>query len=296
MSKRRVQSHGRQALPSRKSDGLKAPPVLRFLGVSLSGGKNAKTVVAVLEYYSSADRLVVASLMESVRSEDDFSGDDILLESIKGFGDSVQKTAFDVPLSLPKCATCTLVCPGISKCQEPHIKWFWKHHKLLKEKKNNVRLFTPYTQRPLEAWIADQEDCETPPSDALGANVAPLTARAAFLRKRLKGQALLEVYPRLSLMRLGQRHKLMKRHLKFHKSSVDGEKSRAYILGKWIEQSFFFIYHQDQMRLVENGNAFDALICALTAFEEHFGRTEKRPSDFPAGEDFLAIPSLMSVP
>jgi hypothetical protein len=246
--------------------------------------------MAVLDHYEGADRLVLSQLVESIKSEEKISGDDILLEAIRGLGNAVEKIALDVPLTFPKCTECKLVCPGISRCQESHIKWFWKHHKKSKELNSNAKLFTPYTQRPVEAWLADQEDCEVSPSDALGANAAPLTARAVFLLKRLPSKKVIEVNPRISLIRIGRRHKLMKRHLKFHKQSIDGEKSRSYVIGKLVEDGNLFLYHQDQVKLVSNGNAFDALICALTAFDSFNGQVEPRPEGFPEKEAFIEIP------
>lgn len=260
------------------------------MGVSLSGGKNAKTVIAVLDHFPGVNRLALSQLIENLKSEDQTSGDDALLESLKALG-KIRSIALDVPLSLPKCVTCPLKCPGVTTCQEPHVQWFRDRHKRLSATKKNLRLFTPYTQRPLEAWLSDQEDCEVPPSDALGANAAPLTTRAQFLMRRLKGHRLLEINARMSLLRLGRRQKLNKKFLTAHKNSLEGERARQYVLGRWSDLDYLFMYAQDQNRLTESSHAFDAVLGALTAFEAVHGRVDPRPEGFPPEETFLAIPT-----
>jgi len=83
---------------------------------------------------------------------------------------------------------------------------------------------------------------------------------------------------------------LVKKHLKFHKQSIEGERSRYYVINKLVDLGVVFIYHQDQSRLIQNAGAFDALMCALTAFDVFQNQVEPRPEGFPKTESFIAIP------
>lgn len=256
----------------------------------MSGGKNARTVIAVVDYYPEPNKLILSQLVESIKSEEEVSADDILLESLKALKPEI--IAVDVPLSLPRCVTCQLKCPGVSSCKQSHIKWFWKYFRENREKKKTLKLFTPYTQRPVEAWMSQLEEEAFHPSDALGANVAPLSARMQFLLRRMPGVKVIEVFPKLSLWRIGLQHSIMKRYLRFHKHSVDGDKARLHILNKLVDQGALFLYHQDMAKLIQNGHGFDSLICALTAQLEFLGKTEARPKDFPQEDSWIAIPTL----
>jgi hypothetical protein len=127
----------------------------------------------------------------------------------------------------------------------------------------------------------------------MGANLAPLTARAHFLLRWLKRPAI-EVFPRLSLYRVGRNLGVSRSHLLFHKHVVSGEDSRKVILEKMISSQFIFIYEQDRRAMIENNQAFEAFLCALTAVLNFQGRCEPRPSDFPKSEGWIAIPKSVT--
>lgn len=235
---------------------------------------------------------MLSKLIDSVKADDEVSNDATLITSIKELGVPLRMVAFDAPLTLPQCVPCRKECPGTSKCKEPHISWFWEHFRSSKKEKRTTRLFTPYTQRPVEAYLNNQLEEAFHPSDALGANTAPLTARMNFLLRHLKEIDCVEVFPKLSLWRIGRALKITKRHLRFHKHSVEGDKSRLVLLNTLSENGILFLYHADLVRLVAHGNAFDSLICALTAFLKHRNLTEPRPSGFPINEAWIEFPTV----
>lgn len=243
-----------------------------------------------MDYYPDHHRLVLSRLSDGLGPQDNKSSDEILLEEISTLGSGLRLLAFDVPLSLPKCISCRLKCPGIKNCKEPHIKWFWDYIAKYKKSKKNKKIFTPYTQRPVEAYLHTQLEETFQPSDALGANAAPLTARMSYLQRHLQHIECVEVYPRLSVWRIGKSLKIMKRYLRFHKHSVDGDKSRLEILETLSRRGILFLYQADISKLISNGDAFDSLICALTAFLKHRNLTESRPPGFPLDEAWIDFP------
>ncbi len=265
-----------------------SPLPLRFAGVSLGGGKTDKTAVAQIEYFPEQKRIFLKSLFTNVASVGDKSSDLALHEILTEH--KFKYVAFDTPLSLPLCMTCELKCPGFEKCKLPHIKWMWEYHNKRHKSKRPNKLFTPYTERCVEMYISSELEENFFPSHALGANAAPLAARAHFVARRLKKLALIEVYPKLSLWRIGLSLDIPKSYLRFHRHSMDGDEARYYILSRIIESNIAFIYQQDLRAMVENMNAFDAFIAALTAYLKHRVQTEPRPKDFPKLEAWIEFP------
>lgn len=264
-------------------------PFHRFAGVSLSGGKTDRTAIAVIEYYPQQKRIFLRSLREKVRGEGEVSADTHLHTILTDVEPDLESVAFDVPLRLPKCLRCELKCPGVEACKVSEIKWMWEHHRRRAKVKRPHKLFTPYTERCAEMYIASELEEPFYPSHALGSNAAPLTARALFLARRLRVQKI-EIYPKLSIWRIGRTLRVPKSHLRFHAHSVDGDESRLAILKALVDQEIAFIYQQDMRVMVENNDAFEAFICALTAFLKFRGQTERPPGGFPKGAAWIEFP------
>jgi hypothetical protein len=282
---------------------------VRFAGVSLAGGKTDKTAVAVIEYYPDRKRVFLRSLRERIRTDDGQTSDQALIHVLTEEEKELDSIAFDVPLQLPKCVRCEIECPGYEKCREPEIKWMNEVHKEREKDKRPNKFFTPYTERCAEIHIANQLEEPFHPSHALGANAAPLTARAHYLKRRLaahvetqakaaaKAQAkpqpmahMVEVFPKLSLWRMGVSLRIPQSYLRFHRHAVDSDEARLYILKILIDKEIAFIYQQDMRLMVENSHVFDAFICALTGFLKFRGQTEKPPAGFPRGEQWIEYP------
>ena len=157
------------------------------------------------------------------------------------------------------------------------------------EKKSPPRLFTPYTERCVEQYLASELEEPFHLSHALGSNVAPLTARAQFITRRFN-LPLVEVFPRLSLWRIGNALNMPKSQLRLYRHWEGGEESRRLVIQRMMDRNLAFIYDQDFRLLVESPHAFDSFICALTALLDFLGHTEARPKGFPRSESWLAIP------
>lgn len=289
----------RRRVPS-ESKGL---TVHRFAGVALGGGKTERTAVAVIEYYPESKRIFLRALRDKLKGEGELSSDETLFHLLTVEEVGLETIAFDAPLQLPKCIRCDLVCPGFEACRLPEIRWLWSEHESREKKKRPNKVFTPYTERCAEVAIANHLEEPFHPPHALGANAAPLAARAHFLARRITGKRvlnlakpestdpqLIEVYPKLSVWRIGRDLKVPKSHLRFHRHAVDSDESRHFFLKQLIEREITFIYQQDLKTLIESPQAFDALIAALTAFLKYRGQTVPRPDGFPKDEIWVEFP------
>lgn len=263
--------------------------VVRFAGVSLGGGKTDKTSVAILDYFPEQKRVFLRGLREKVAGKhaakpgDEITADEALLSVLNEEESDLAIIAFDVPLTLP------VSIGGSTKDEERVLTWMRKQHVRRSKEKRPNKMFTPYTERAAEIYIANELEEPFHPPHALGSNAAPLTARAQYLKKRLR-QTLIETYPKLTLWRVGQALHMPKSHLRFHRHAVDSDEARHYILKTLIEKEIAFVYQQDLKTMVEHNTAFEAFLCALTAFLHYRGQTEKRPRDFPKTESWIDFP------
>jgi hypothetical protein len=265
-----------------------AGDVHRFIGVSLGGGKTDKACVAIVEYYPKHKKVFLSRLVEKIKSDEVHSADFKVHEIIAQYHDELDFVAFDVPFRLPFCLS-DKCCGGIETCPQPHVKWMWDYTRKLHKKKKPRKLFTPYTQRCVEMYLATELEEPFILQHAMGANCAPLLARAMYIKQRLKAKSI-EVFPKLSLWRIGRSLHVMKSHLLFHKHAIGGDESRRAILHALSTHNIAFVYDQDVKLMIENNHAFEAFICALTGFLKFKGLTEPRPDGFPAMEDWIDFP------
>lgn len=287
MPGRRISSSRRKARPSAVEKPASRPH--RFIGVSLSGGKADKACVAVLEYFPEHKKIFLARLFEKVKTEDGISADLKIHEIITQYGENVESVAFDVPLTLPSCVACRLACPGYEACSVEEIKWLRDFDQQINRDRKPKKMFTPYTQRCVETYIAHALEEPFDIHHTLGSNMAPLAARAQFIRRRLDLNCI-EVFPKLTVWRLGTKLKVPKSHLRFHKHLVGGDESRKVFLQHLSEREGVFIYQQDMKSMVENNHAFESLICAYTGFLKFMNQTESRPEGFPKREAWIEFP------
>lgn len=277
-------------MPERKANKSNDEKAVRFIGVSLAGGKSDKACLAVLEYYPKNNKLFLSRLFEKIKSEEKISGDLKIHELILQNKDTLKYVAFDVPSRFPSCLTCKLRCPGFENCHEPHIEWMWHHQNIERKKKRPKKLFTPYTQRCVELYLSTAYPEPFHLHHAMGANVAPLLARAQFIQRRISDVEYIEVFPKLVMWKLGGIFGLMKSQLRSHRAAFGGDESRSLFLQQLNEKDISFIYHQDAKSMIENSHAFEAFLCGLTAYLKFKNLTEVRPKNFPEYEDWVEFP------
>lgn len=266
-----------------------AGEVHRFIGISLGGGKTDKACVAVVEYYPKHKKVFLSRLVEKIKSDEVHSADFKIHEIIEQYHNGIDLIAFDVPFKLPFCLQCVEKCPGIESCPESHVKWMWDYTRKLHKKKKPRKLFTPYTQRCVEMYLSSEIEEPFILQHAMGANCAPLLARAMFIKRRLTIPCV-EVFPKLSVWRVGRSLQVAKNHLLFHKHAIGGDESRRVILNALGTHNVAFVYDQDVKLMIENNHAFESFICAFTAFLKFKGMTEPRPAGFPEREDWIEFP------
>ncbi len=270
--------------------GLKGPlKSFIFKGVALGGGKTDKTAVANIEYFVNKNKIFLHSLTNKIKTEDDYSSDQKLFENLSLKKSKIKYIAINAPLSLPKCIRCELKCPGFEKCEEPEIAWLWSSYRRSQKKKTKAKLFTPYTERCAEVFVANELEEKFHSSHALGANMAPMTARAYYLRRRIN-KPFIEVYPKLSLWRIGRSIGIQKSYLRTHKHSVHGEEVREAIINHLVRSDIAFIYDEDKKKLIEDFSSFEAFLCALTGVLKYKKQVEPIPKTFPAKEGWIELP------
>lgn len=272
----------------------------RFLGLELSGAKNDKTALTVLEHYPKEKKIFVLDVFEKIGpaknkgSDQITSGDEALIEIIQEHA-PFKKLAVNVPLTLPPCIICTKAhCPLSTKCTVPSVKWMREKLKKIDKRAQ----FTPYTQRPVELWIkhyllADYpKDLAFDVDEALGGNRAPLTARMQFLSRHLgfKKNPALEVWPKLTLLQLSQSLHLTKRQLLGYRKLEQGVYFRQEILTVLVKRFGLFVYDRDLAKLSQNLTSFDSFICALTAQIWNRGQTAAMPKGFPKDSGWVTYP------
>lgn len=93
--------------------------VVNFAGMSIKGGRRDNFFLSLLEYYPKHKRWFLKSLTPA-RDEKNITHDEIIKEWIDKY--TIEKLVVDTPLSLPKCQTCTLDCPGTNLCPVEDVK------------------------------------------------------------------------------------------------------------------------------------------------------------------------------
>jgi hypothetical protein len=272
----------------------------RYLGLVLSGAKNQKTALAILESYPKENKTFLLDIFESMGAEEDRSSDEALLETIDEYKGNVAKLAVNVPQSLPPCIECTRkTCPMPTHCSVPSVKWMRELSKKHTKNQNSSdgKEFTPYTQRPVELWLKysvnpELKSRQTPDIDeTFGGTKAPLSARMHFLRRHLK-VPLTEVHPKLTVQILASRFGLSQRLSESYRHLERGAHARAEILDLFSTELGLFIYDRDIRKLSQNLAAFDAFICALTAWIADQGDFERKPERFPDPNGWVLYPKL----
>ncbi len=245
--------------------------------------------MALIEYYPEQKKVFLSHLFHTIKAESHLSADAKIIETLHQYENVVEAVGVDNPWKPPYCFQCDLSCGGYEVCQKPHILWFWEHYKKTKQKKKPAKIFTPYTQRCVESYLLTELEEPFQMSHALGANSAPLLARAAYLKRRFQADWY-EVFPPLSVWRIGRHLHMKKSDLRSYKKSALGESCRRQILASLQQHDVVFLYKDDVNTMIQSVHAFDAFICAYTLFLQHTGQTESRPQGFPNEEDWIEFP------
>ena len=281
----------------------------RYLGLELSGAKNAKTTLAVLEYYPKEKKVFVLDVHPGISADGTGNSDEVLIDTIREHADEHPelKLGVNVPLTLPPCFTCNRKnCLSAKQCNSPEVKWMNQYsdrNQLLGKKppvsKRTARMksfFTPYTQRPVELWLKHgvlshfTEKMKFEIDETLGGNKAPLTARMQFLKPYFPEFEMHEVLPKLTVTLLMPHLKLTQRTLRLYRQLEDGVFARQTIIEKMCQHLDIFIYDRDLKKITQNLNAFDAFLCAYTVMLFDRNQCATPPRGFPTASGWVLYP------
>lgn len=263
---------------------------IRFMGLSLGGGKTYRTHLAVIDYYVDNDKVFLTHLFRDLGEEDGKSSDTQLIELIKKNNENLDSISVDFPVIAPPCSPPSHRCPGVESCKDPEVRWMWNYFHKLELKKRPHKIFTSYTERAVDQYLSQEMEIPVPHDHALGSNRAPLFMRGQFLKKRLDKITWQEVQPRLSVWRVGRALKISKTPLLFYKNSVEGENHRHTIVDKLVDTEWLFIYSQDLKHMVRDGFVFDAVMAAYVGFLQYKGLCQPPPKGFPKKAAWVLFP------
>lgn len=274
----------------------------RYLGLELSGAKNAKTTLATLEYYPKENKVFLLDVHSGIGADSTKDSDTVLVETILDHAEGHPnfKIGVNVPLTLPPCFTCTKKTCSQEVCTSPEVKWM-KTMPLSKKpvSKKTAKLknfFTPYTQRPIELWLKHEVISKLPEKiqfeidETLGGNKAPLTARMHYLQRHLHKFEIHEVLPKLTVALLMSSQKTSVKLLQNYRKMEEGAEARQIILEKLCERNDIFIYDRDMKKLTQNLNAFDAFLCAYTILLFDQNECVNPPKGFPVSSGWIRYP------
>jgi hypothetical protein len=295
----------------------------RYLGLELAGAKNSKTSLAALEYYPKEKKIFLLDIFDRIAAHPETregratsgpfalttSGDEALLGLLKELTEDDPRTVtlgVNVPLVLPPALACSRKgCGKSASASTASAKWMREaHRKAERLSRTDDRLprvteYTTYTQRPVELWVRYQVLSHLPGShrfeidETLGGNKAPLTARMHFLLHHLSKLGklpVIEAWPKLTVALLAQTMELPRRVLEDYRQLETGVHAREQILEALAEAQDVFIYERDVRKLAGSLTAFDAFICAYTAYLSDTGRCTQPPKGFPVASGWVQYP------
>lgn len=272
----------------------------RFLGLELSGAKNQKTTLAVIEAFPAENKVFLLDLHDKIGSEDGRTGDEVLLSILEDQAKRTVLMGINVPSVAPPCLTCVLKsCPLPGRCSVQAVRWMRDFLKKTLPADQRPD-FTPYTQRPIEVWIRYgvlpnlDRRLRFDVDETFGGNRAPLTARMLFLLRHLKSLPHIEVLPKLTISILASSLDLDWRTVGSYRHLEQGTLSREKILNRLCERFGIFIYDKDFRALTRNLAAFDAFLCAYTAMLSDQNACAPHPKGFPLASGWVKYPKLPS--
>lgn len=267
----------------------------RFLGLSLGGAKSDRTCLTVLDFYQKQNKAFILDVFESIGPEKGGpNADQALLELVSEHQPGVEVLATDAPLTLPPCLLdCDSSCGGYDKCKNPTVRWMRNQYSRAAAKHPKLKHFTPYTQRPVDLYFRYKHvDEEIFQDETMGANLAPQASRMQYLKRRLEGVRLIEVWPKLALYYLQKPLRLSRRDVWAYRHVERGLHVRERILEKLAEKAQVFIYERDLKKFIHNIGSFDSLLCAWVALQFHLERVVRFRGELPLESGWVQIPEL----
>ena len=262
-------------------------------GLNLGGEGTDKTTIAIfelnLDHNSKAINLL--HLFERVGAGRRTDADTALQHILKRFK-KLSLLAINAPLSLPPCFSCK--CSYDKKkntCSNQQNQYLQKLSLENKRMCAKNKHFLPYIHRPVDAYLRTFIDSTLPHHEPLGSNNSPLTARAYYLKKSLfPDLRIIESYPRLNLVMLRKKLKLLKKQVIGYNSIDSGKFYRQYILDVFTSDFSVSINKTNRDLIINNSISLNAFILGYVACLHIKGKTVRKPSDFPKHADWIIFP------
>lgn len=263
---------------------MSATTAYRSIGLDLSGSRNQKTCVAVLDFYPKGHRIILSELKTDLGPKSEMSGDDALLGFLEDLVDpkfKVAGVATTAPVSLPPFFLSAAIC-------QEQIAWV---DSLLPKTERVQKPFISYLQRPVEFWLRYlSKERFANVGDAFGSNWAPLTARLAFLKTQIKTE-FTEIFFRGALLRILPSLGLKKELVDEYNDLENGLKTRDLIVRKLCDAlPQLFIYDGDVDRLILDLPCFHAFVAAICQHLDLQNLCDEKPRGLPASATWVLIP------
>jgi hypothetical protein len=266
-------------------------PFYRSLGLEISGAKNDRSSLAIVDYFPKTRRLVLADIQPKVRGHDDVSSDATLLKCIGESLEGVKNTTglcVNGPLSFPhyleKAAKKLL---PLEEARDPESLWM---KELWKNLDPQPKPFVPYLQRLCEIHLKHLTPEKFQIPDGMGSNLAPIACRISFLKPYLPCP-LSETFARGALHRIIVNLGLKKSLAREYTDFIRGAECREIILDELNDHlPQIFVYNRDRDKMIQSIHCFNAFISALV---QHFcfkKMTEMPPRSFPKKAAWIHLP------
>jgi len=229
----------------------------RFIGLRLTGSQNPYTSISVLDYYDDEKRIFLSESLKDLNTKNKL--DIKLIEILKNLKNEANTYIItNAPLSIPPCIVCdNKSCLGVELCENQDVVF------LKNTKDNNLR---PYTQRPEDVFLKHKFKNIEIQTEALGSNLAPLTARIRYINKNLNDYKFYETNINVILYCIIKDLNLPEPYLKKYKNIIVGNRIRKSIIRSIEEKDYIFMYEKDYEETERNINLFEAFILAISSF------------------------------
>lgn len=271
----------------------------RIIGLELLGAKNNKSAISIIDYYPDESKLFLIDLIQEVEPEKSETNDQALLRTIKSHSIKNTLLSINAPTTLPPFfQKNTRKFSSIENWVKSEIK-LAQERKLSNKTPPKLREFTPYTQRPVEIWLRYNVIPNLPKGiqfdvdETFGGSRAPIAARMHFLSNSLKNYEIIEVLPKLSVIKMAHVLKLGQRHINKYRHLDLGKSARVHILNSIADELNVFIYENDFKTLSKNLNCFDAFISGLTGYFFRLDKCQKPPRNFPLSSGWVTYPKQL---
>jgi len=229
----------------------------RFIGLRLTGSKNPYTSISVLDYYDDEKKIFLSETLKDLNTKHKL--DTKLIEILKSLkNENLTTVITNAPLSLPPCINCNLnICYGVDACKDASV---------LELKKLDASNIKPYTVRPEDIMLKQKFKNIEIQSEALGSNLAPLTARIRYISKNLSTYRFYETNINLILFNIIKDLNLPSQYILKYKNIIVGLRIRKSIIKSIEERDYIFMYDKDFEETQKNINLFEAFILAVSSF------------------------------